>query len=193
MRPVNLLLLAVLAACPGGKTGSGSIETSEHAPWSLDGVRSVLFMGSVDDDRDDGEAYILITTEELGCEDLDEDEYIPYDTVEGGSGLVLLVGWDKDDPVTDLNAVWEGLYMSGYGYSSDSDEERFGLAAAFNEGFLYVVGGYFGGSNWTRIDSVSDSEVKAEFYTDFWWGEVEAVNCGVTIEEPRRYDTADTG
>lgn len=194
MRLVHSLLALSLLSCDGGESGKADVSEDSHAPWSMDGLRTALFVGEIDEDGEYGEAYILLSTEELDCDDMEDDDFeeLFYGSSDAGTGLLIVLRYDDDDDSLDDDAsAFEGLYLGGYSYSYEEEVSRASMIAAFNDGYLYLIGGYYGGGSWVRIDDAGEEgdHVKGEFYTTFWWGDFSATNCEMDVRESRSYDS----
>lgn len=188
MRAHQLLLLMALMACPAGKGGSGSASSDENAPFALNKFDSALFFGEVDEDGEWGEGYLLLSTEEVSCDDIGDDEFYDILTDPIGSGLLFLVQWYREDPEDeDPLSGFEGLYLGGYGYNYEEEAARVSLAVAFHEGYYYILSGYYSGGSWIRFDQVSESAAEGEFDTEYWSGTFDADNCGLEVSEGGDY------
>ena len=195
MRVPSLLLLVTLMACSAPKGGKGSASSHDDAPFALDEFQSALFIGLADDDYEWGEGYLVLSTEELSCDDLDDEGYynVLFDPV--GSGLFYYLMWENERPEREnLYVGFEGLYMGGYSYSDELEAGRASGVIVFHEGYYYVLSGFYSAGSWLRLDRVTEGTVNGDFNTEYWTGSFKAENCGVEEEsddddDDRDYDS----
>jgi hypothetical protein len=180
--------LAVLpfAACHKGN----SIETRGDPPFEIASARSVLWAQDPETSSEEGEAALVISDDEMGCEAITAQNMY-YDIEEvmlEGQGLMFVLEYDSwgsaEQPLD-----WEGLWMTGYGMGGGAERMMYPLA--FSDGFLYFLGGYYGigDSSWLRIDTWAEDGVRGSYSTEYWSGNFDAQNCGDWAPYEPHWDT----
>ncbi|MFH1468203.1 MAG: hypothetical protein ABIO70_27700 [Pseudomonadota bacterium] len=188
-----LLCLAVLglAACNKGN----SIHTRGDPPFEISSAKSVLWAQDPDTDTQEGMAVLVISEDDLGCDAITAHNmyYDLEDAILDGQGLMFVLEYDSWSGFQGT-LDWEGLWMTGYGYGGDAERMMYPLA--FSDGFLYMLGGYYGigDSSWLMVDAWATGGVSGSYSTEYWSGDFHAENCGDWAPYQSHWDTGwDTG
>jgi len=185
-RAGHLVPLLTLVACASWATNWVKVKDPGYLPMEIGKIQSALWVDYLGGDGDDGygTAMLVMSDEELDCDDLleqlggyywlsDDDSFIS-----DGNGLLMLWTWWRWD---DDNAGYEGTYASGgygyaYAYSDDGQEERRLGILPFGNGMLWTPLG--AGQGFGVISSHDDDEVIGRFDTDLVDGGFTAEHCG---------------
>ncbi len=177
----------------GGGGGAG-VSTGNAAPWEMGSFQSALFATDPDNDSENGDAVLMLSTAEVSCNQLLqlEDWWDLDELTLEGSGIFFVMEYDHDGGGRfDDPEDWAALYMSGYGYNYDKDMETYLATMAWNDGYLYLMG-YYSGTSWLRITQATESQVSGEYFATYWTGSFSATDCGDWREEDNRpHDTYD--
>ena len=198
-----LTLSLLLLACHGkdsdhhedGEEGD-DVSFSDGAPWEMSSLPYGYWVTDPENDNE-GYAMLLLTDAELDCDaltgvDTEADLMTALSAADGliftleleSAGTIVEVG-DTAGPEATARAAdsaWLGLWMSGYSFSFDGEDERYMNLLAFHDGMAYPLG-YYGGASWLRIDDMSSGAPAGEFNAIWWMGVMDATDCGEWVYE----------
>ncbi len=176
-----LLLLFGNCSCGGGCSSQDGIVDLEGAPFSLQEAETILWITNPGDTEES--AVLLVTTAELSCGALAENDFYNWDeTVMEGSGLIFVLDQNLygDTGEGGDTIGWTGLWM---GESMGEGGYRTLESHAFHQGQAFTLdAGYVGGSTWLDIESSDSDDLSGSFATTWWSGSFTAARCGVWAE-----------
>lgn len=174
-----LLLVPMLAGCK-------LTRTQNDAPFRLGRLVGQVWATDPDNTDESREAILVLSNAELPCADLTQNMYRELDNAIGeGQGVLFILDQDRWDEEGEGSLSWEGLWMAGYGYSTE-DGDRGMQSLSFSDGFVYYdFASYYGlaGGVWLQIDEAGADGVSGSFSTTYWSGSFSAQDCGAW-EEP---------
>lgn len=198
MTTLSIFLPALLAGC-GLFAGPNYMRAKGDAPVDLGRVESALWVDSSEYYSGNGwnSAYgrgqLLMSTESVSCEELDDFE---DEGVWNSEGLFANFRWSADG-TGDVDLGYEGEYYGGVDHEGWEDGVAFSRSfegAVFGDGGLY----YFEYARGVaEVSDWSEGEVSGRLETSLYVARFQAENCGSRIRSDGGDDTAggweDTG
>lgn len=171
---------------------SGLRNKDAESPFDLGDMDNHYWVTDPDNDEEDGDGILILSSESIGCAALTATEMDWLDEVVlQGSGMMFLMAynsWSEDVHGDD----WEGLWVTGYAYSSTRGEREM-RDFVFQDGFIYM-GAYYGVYNdsWLQVDS-DQGGLSGSYSAEHGAGNFEAQDCGDWTEDERDTDFGGSG
>jgi len=172
-------MLAALGLMLGGCGVDNDITTHGDPPFEIEQASTVLWAEDPGNTQGEGWAVLIISDDPISCDAVtSQDFYRNLDEVVlEGQGLMFLLGFDSWGGASQT-LDWEGLWMSGYAYGSNTERGLYSFA--YSDGFVYFLGGYYGmgDSSWLDVVAYASGGVSGGYSTEYWSGDFHAEHCG---------------